>query len=110
MREANFLDSSALPAATFDALIEHTCYCAIEPIERHAYMLAAAHTLKPGGLLLGAFLEFEGGGPPFGTSRDELLTRFGAHFEVVLLEPAAERFLAKDVPQLAGVFRRLPPS
>lgn len=103
----DFLHRESLRAASIDALIEHTCYCAIEPQERASYVESAAHVLKPGGLLLGAFLDFEGGGPPFGTSPVELRASFAPHFEFVALDSAPERFLPKDVPQLAAVLRRV---
>ena len=33
----------------FDAVVEHTCYCAIDPSTRDRYVTAIAGALKPGG-------------------------------------------------------------
>lgn len=72
----------------FDAVVEHTCLCALPPELRVAYRDAAASLLKPGGLLIGVFFinpEMDPGetGPPFGISMDELTALFGERFEVV---------------------------
>ena len=87
---------------------DSTCYCALEPSYWPDYAQAAARALKPGGLLLGAFLCFEGGGPPFGTSLRALRGQFEPAFDILRLEMAPERFAPKDVPQMEAVFRRRP--
>lgn len=67
----------------FDWLFEHTCFCAIQPAERELYVNAVSRWLKPGGHYLAVFyLIDEREGPPFGTTRDELLNRFSA-FQLV---------------------------
>jgi methyl halide transferase len=106
VRLGNFLSTDELPEGHFDALIEHTCYCALDPSLWPGYVQAASHALKPGGLLLGAFLCFDGGGPPFGTSLEALRAQFETAFEIVHLRVAAERFVPKDVPQMEAVFQR----
>lgn len=72
----------------FDAIIEHTCLCALPPEWREKYRDAVARLLKPGGLLIGAWFvnpEMDPGetGPPFGISPDELTALFAEQFEVV---------------------------
>lgn len=62
--------------AAFDAIWEHTCFCAIEPEDRPRYAEAVARLLKPGGRLIGVFYldpENEEGGPPFASSKAEIL-------------------------------------
>jgi SAM-dependent methyltransferase len=39
----------------FDAIIEHTCLCALPPEWRERYRDAVARLLKPGGLLIGTW-------------------------------------------------------
>lgn len=69
-----------LPAelrGTFDWVWEHTCFCAIDPAMRAAYVESVAGALKPGGKLLAAFYLDPGNtspdeGPPFEVSIAEL--------------------------------------
>jgi len=72
----------------YDAIVEHTCLCALPPEWRIKYRDAVAALLKPGGLLVGVFFinpEMDPGetGPPFGISMDELATLFAPRFQVV---------------------------
>ncbi|MEI9894365.1 MAG: methyltransferase domain-containing protein [Chthoniobacter sp.] len=48
----------ALPAemrGAFDCVFEHTCFCAIDPSQRPAYVESVAGALKPGGKYLAIF-------------------------------------------------------
>jgi SAM-dependent methyltransferase len=61
----------------FDWVFEHTCFCAINPAQRPAYVEAVAGALKPGGRLLAIFYLDPGNdspdeGPPFEVSIAEL--------------------------------------
>lgn len=84
-------DLFALPAdfaGTFDAVVEHTCFCAIPTSMRLAYRDAVHGVLKPGGLLVGVWFinpEHDEGyeGPPYPLPVPELDAIFGAHFDVV---------------------------
>ncbi len=72
----------------YDAIVEHTCLCALPPEWRTKYRDAVASLLKPGGLLVGVFFtnpEMDTGetGPPFGISMDELTALFAERFQVV---------------------------
>lgn len=72
----------------YDAIVEHTCLCALPPEWRTKYRDAVAGLLKPGGLLIGVFFinpEMDPGetGPPFGITQDELSTLFAPRFEVL---------------------------
>jgi SAM-dependent methyltransferase len=72
----------------YDAIVEHTCLCALPPEWRTKYRDAVASLLKPGGMLVGVFFihpEMDPGetGPPFGISMDDLTTLFTPRFQVV---------------------------
>ncbi len=102
-------DFLTLPEAyhgAFDAVVEHTCYCAIEPKARSAYKQAAFRALKPGGLLLGIFLNFEGGGPPYGTNPKALKQDFNTNFTALELTHVDTFFPPMKVPQIALALRR----
>jgi len=80
-RLADFLRDE--PPFQFDWLFEHTLFCAIQPAERKLYVQAASRWLKPGGNYLTVnYLIPDTDGPPFGTTRDELIERFSPHFEL----------------------------
>jgi len=61
-------------AHAFDGVWEYTCYCAIDPARRGAYVDVLRAIIRPGGWLLGCFFPLRAltPGPPFGVSRDEI--------------------------------------
>ena len=73
---------------SFDAVWEHTCFCAIDPSMRPAYVRAMAEILPPGGHLTGVFYlnprdrGEAAQGPPFEASRVEILALFAPWFEL----------------------------
>jgi len=72
------------PLFQFDWIFEHTLFCAIDPGERELYVAAALRWLKPGGQYLAVnYLIPDRDGPPFGTTRDELIERFAPHFSLL---------------------------
>ena len=72
------------PPKQFDWLFEHTLFCAIQPNERADYVRAVGKWLKPGGNYLAVnYLIPDEDGPPFGTTRDELLRWFQPAYNLV---------------------------
>lgn len=72
----------------FDWVWEHTCFCAIDPSLRAAYVEAVHGALKPGGHLLAIFYLDPGNespdeGPPFEVSLAELDRLFLPRFELL---------------------------
>jgi len=79
---ADFLHDE--PPQKFDWLFEHTLFCAIQPGEREEYVRAVLRWLKPGGNYLAVnYLIPDIDGPPFGTTRVEILKRFSPHFDLL---------------------------
>lgn len=81
----DFFDRPDSWCGTFDWVVEHTCFCAIDPTRREDYVQAAARLLKPDGRLLAIFYinpAHEGDGPPYGCSREELDRLFGGEFRL----------------------------
>jgi SAM-dependent methyltransferase len=87
-------DLFALPTAhhgAYDLVWEHTCFCAIDPALRNAYVNAVATALRPGGHLLAVFYlspwdtpeENATMGPPHACPPEELDRRFATRFEIV---------------------------
>ncbi|MGB8353311.1 MAG: methyltransferase [Chthoniobacteraceae bacterium] len=72
----------------FDWVWEHTCFCAIDPSMRPAYVQAVSTALKPGGHLLAIFYldpgnDNENDGPPFGVTLAQLDAFFRDSFDLV---------------------------
>ena len=81
----------------FDWVFEHTCFCAINPARRDDYVKAVLRWLKPDGHFLAVHYLIEDiEGPPFGTSREEVVTRFSPHFELL------EDWVPRSYPNRAG--------
>ncbi len=66
--------------ATFDYVLEYTCFCAIDPARREAYVDLVTRLLKPGGLYIALSfpLDDHAGGPPFAVSVREVTALFDA--------------------------------
>ncbi|MGB3515418.1 MAG: methyltransferase domain-containing protein [Elainellaceae cyanobacterium] len=83
---------------SFDYVLEHTCFCAIAPEQRPAYVQVVQQLLKPTGQFIGLFWAHDRpGGPPFGSRVADIQSLFSEHFDVSSLKP-----VARSVPQRQG--------
>jgi cyclopropane fatty-acyl-phospholipid synthase-like methyltransferase len=97
-RQADFLRDE--PPFVFDWIFEHTLFCAIQPNERDLYRRAVIRWLKPGGNYLAVnYLIPDQDGPPFGTTRDEVVRRFSPYFRLL------EDWVPRSYPNRAGLER-----
>jgi SAM-dependent methyltransferase len=108
---ATFLvaDLFAPPASLgrFDVVWEHTCFCAIDPAMRDAYVDAVAELLRPGGRLFGLFFAIRPEtGPPFGATPEEIRHRFERRFVVDVLRPATDSHPARAGKELWAAMTR----
>ena len=86
------------PPRRFDWLFEHTLYCAISPSDRDDYVRAVVRWVKPAGQFLAVhYLIPDKDGPPFGTTREEVLARFSPHFELL------EEWVPRSYPNRTGL-------
>lgn len=93
-------------AGQFDYIVEHTCFCAIDPSLRAAYVDLVARLLRPGGELLALFFTHSRpGGPPFGTTPEEIRQRFASPFTLLSLTPAANSVEPRRGEEHLGHFR-----
>src|SRR5258708_7872538 len=68
----------------YDWLFEHTLFCAIDSGQRDDYVEAVLRWIKPKGQLLAVhYLIPDEDGPPFGTTREEVVKRFSPSFELL---------------------------
>lgn len=84
--EWRLADLFSLPdreAGQFDLVLEHCCFCAIDPARRPEWRDVVHRSLRPGGLLLALFYTHgQPGGPPFTTDRDEVQRLLLEGFEI----------------------------
>lgn len=97
----------------YDAVVEHTCLCALPPELRPNYRDAVASLLEPGGLLVGVFYinpDLDPGetGPPFGISPDELSVLFGGRFETISSQVPDAAFPGREGRELLRVMKLMP--
>jgi SAM-dependent methyltransferase len=93
---------------TFDWLVEHTCFCAIEPRQRADYVLAATSALRAGGKIFGIFYLNPGteSGPPFAVSREELSGLFEPHFTLLEQWTPQESFPGREGREWVGIWQK----
>jgi SAM-dependent methyltransferase len=103
-------DLFQLPArglGPFDAVLEHTCFSAIDPRRRAEYVEAVHALLGPGGHLFGLFFAHgRSGGPPFSCDEDELRRLFTPRFELLRLQRAPDSVESRASQELEFLFRR----
>lgn len=99
-RQSDFLRDE--PPFQFDWIFEHTLFCAIDTGERELYVAAVRRWLKPGGHYLAVnYLIPDRDGPPFGTTREELIERFAPHFSLL------SEWVPRSYPNRTGLERML---
>ena len=95
-QRADFLTDE--PPDKFDWLFEHTLFCAINPARRDDYSQSALRWLKPNGQFLAVhYLISDTDGPPFGTTRDELVKRFSPRFQLL------QEWVPRSYPNRTGL-------
>jgi cyclopropane fatty-acyl-phospholipid synthase-like methyltransferase len=88
------------PPFLFDWVFEHTLFCAIQPDERALYVEAVSRWLKPSGQYLAVnYFIPDKDGPPFGTTREEVVGHFSPQFELV------EDWVPRSYPNRTGLER-----
>lgn len=105
-------------AGQFDAVWEHTCYCAIPPERRGEYAEAIAAALKPGGRLIGVFYlnpwdegEDQTQGPPFGTGLEELIRNFESRqFQLLQGWRPEIAYPGREGKEWCGIFQKPDPA
>ena len=86
--KSDFLEEQDVLEDRVDIIFEHTCFCAIDPEKRGAYVQSASKWLVPGGLFIGIFFtdppprDDGESGPPFGSDLKDLRSIFGASFKI----------------------------
>lgn len=91
----------------FDLVVEHNCFCAIEPSQREAYVEAVRTLLRPGGRLVGLFYPHDyPGGPPYGSTVQEIHARLSPFFAITHEEVPTDSVLTRAGLELLLVATR----
>lgn len=105
-RKTDFFKVSEKLKGSYEWLFEHTFFCAIDPSLRGKYVQTAARLLKKDGYLLGVFYNIQPeSGPPFGTTREELVERFSPKF-TLKLERVPRSFPNREGKELLMLWQR----
>jgi SAM-dependent methyltransferase len=93
----------------FDAVVEYTCYCAIDPRRRAEYAASLRGALRPGGLLVAlAFpVEEREEGPPYGIDEKEIAGVLGAGLELLHFETPTSSVEPRRGRERLALFRKL---
>jgi len=107
--DAGALEAAGLGPASCGGVLEHTCFCAIDPAQRPAYLAQVQRLLVPDGWLLGLFwCHARPGGPPWGSDPAALEQHLRhAGFRAELWEPARGS-LGSRQDEWIGLWRRDP--
>lgn len=91
----------------FDYVLEHTCYCAINPSRRQDYVTMCHNVLKPNGQVIGVFWNIEDpDGPPFGTTPEQLTAQFQPEFTLLSLDPVLKNTTGRGGQEFVGHFQK----
>jgi SAM-dependent methyltransferase len=96
----------------FDAVWEHTCFCAIDPSLRPAYAAAMAGILSSGGFLAGVFFLTpwdpgeEAQGPPFAATREEIVALLAPWFTLRKEWVPRQAYPGREGREWLAVFER----
>ncbi len=91
---------------SFDYVLEHTCFCAIDPALRPQYVELVSALLRPAGKLLAIFFTHDRlGGPPFATTTSEITELFAGRFEILSLEPATDSIEKRRGEEHLGILQ-----
>lgn len=97
-------------AGTFDAVVEYTCYCAIDPRRREEYVSVLASVVKPHGIVAGLFFPVDDVvrvAPPFTVFPDDVVRQFeDAGFVLCSSDIPEQSHPARAGRELLMVFRK----
>ncbi|MEZ4537809.1 MAG: methyltransferase domain-containing protein [Cyanobacteriota/Melainabacteria group bacterium] len=93
----------------FDSIVEHTCFCSIDPVHRRRYMFATRDLLKKGGKFLAIWWigERHGEGLPFSVSRDEIFELYDGVFSFDIVYEPQDSFPQDQGKELLTLMTRL---
>ena len=106
--EGDFFNLPVNLRRSFDWIVEHTCFCAIEPSQRADYVLAASSALRTDGKLFAIFYinPNTDSGPPFAVTKEELSALFDPHFSLVEEWVPKQAFPGRENRELVRILQK----
>ena len=96
---------------SFDYVIEQTCFCAIHPSKRKEYEKLVYRMLKTNGKLIGLWFpldkDINDGGPPYGTTVEEVKSLFRKRWVLESEEFPKESIKARKSREKLIIFKKL---
>jgi methyl halide transferase len=93
----------------FDYVLEHTCFCAIDPSLRSDYVQVVKQLLRPNGMLIALFYTHNRpDGPPFSVKPKAVLELLHADFDRISFEPAKDSIDRRKGEEHLGLFQVKP--
>lgn len=90
----------------FDYVLEHTCFCAIEPTLRPQYVQVVRQLLQPQGQLIALFFTHSRhNGPPFGSNPQQILDYFEPNFDCLMFKLAHDSIAQRQGEEHLAIFQ-----
>jgi SAM-dependent methyltransferase len=106
--QRDIFDLAAEFPASFDYVLEHTCFCAILPELRLKYVKTVHSLIKPQGEFIALFwLHNRPDGPPFGSSLSEIQDLFSPFFETTNISLVNNSTVTRQGKEYFARFRTL---
>ena len=94
--------------ASFDYIVEHTCFCAIRPEQRPDYVKMVRYILNPTGELIALFfVHNRPDGPPFGSTVAEIIELFSSDFDTSNIRQVENSIASRQGEEYLARFRIL---
>jgi SAM-dependent methyltransferase len=106
----SFFDYSAEP---FDAIWEHTCFCAIDPSTRPLYAESCARLIRPGGVFAAVFYlepwlaDEIPEPPPYASGKEEIVELFSRNFDLIWEKVPTLSYPGREGREWLAVFGRI---
>ena len=92
---------------SFDYVLEHTCFCAIDPKLRSQYVKVVEDLLVPSGQLIALFYtDTQTDGLPFGTKPEAIVDYFSPYFDIVLFKAAQDSIARSQGKEHLAIFQK----
>lgn len=91
---------------SFDYVLEHNCFCAIDETLRSQYVQVVKNLLRPQGQMIALFYTSSRlDGPPFGMKPQAILDSFSPYFDIILFKAAKNSLARRKGEEHLAIFQ-----